>query len=252
MVYFPQTGFSRLRIEIILNSMNQNLAIPVAIVVAGAIIAAALFFAGRGAAPIGAPNGQASGDPSLVPPVTQADHILGNPDAPIVVIEYSDIECPFCKQFHLTMKQIMSEYGDAGQVAWVYRNFPLTQLHPNAPRLAETAECVASVSGNRAYWNFLDEIFAIAPGNTQFPMNRLNEAVQNVGASVGEVEACVDAGTFRARVEKDFNDAVATGGQGTPHNIIVTRAGSVIPVPGAQPYNQMRAIIETIIQEEGY
>lgn len=232
--------------------MNQNIAIPVAIVVAGAIIAAALFFAGRTAAPIGGPGAATTGDPNSVPRVSQDDHILGNPDAPIVVIEYSDIECPFCKQFHLTMKQIMSEYGDTGQVAWVYRNFPLAQLHPNAPRLAEAAECVADIGGNQTYWNFLDELFAIAPGNTQFPMGRLNEAVGNVGVNVQQFESCLSAGTFRTRVENQFNDAVRAGGQGTPHNIIVTRAGSVIPVPGAQPYSQMRSIIETIIQEEGY
>lgn len=233
--------------------MNQNIAIPVAIVAAGALIALALFFAGRGAAPLpGAQNNQPTGNPENVPAVTSEDHILGNPDAPIVVIEYSDIECPFCKNFHITMKQIMDEYGDTGQVAWVYRNFPLAQLHPNAPRLAEAAECVADLGGNTTYWRFLDEIFAIAPGNNLFPMSRLNEAVESVGVNVQNFESCLNSGKFQARVEKEFNDAVQTGGQGTPHNIIVTQSGSKIPVPGAQDYARMKTIIDTIIREEGY
>jgi len=146
----------------------------------------------------------------------------------------------------------MDEYGQDGTVAWVYRNFPLQELHPNAPALAEAGECVASLGGNSAYWNFLDEIFAIAPINTLFPMDQLQNTVSSVGVDVGAFNECVSSGEHRARVEKDFNDAVKTGGQGTPHNIIITRAGSIVPVAGAQPYAQMKTIIETIIQEEGY
>ena len=143
---------------------NNNLTVPIAIIVAGALIAGALFFAGRAATPT--PNGGSNaqqGAEENVPPVSQDDHILGDPNAPVVIVEYSDIECPFCKQFHVTMQQIIDEYGRDGQVAWVYRHFPLAQLHPNAPRLAEAAECVNELGGSQAFWGFLDEIFEIAP-----------------------------------------------------------------------------------------
>ena len=70
---------------------------------------------------------------SAVRPVNGEDHILGNPDAPVKLIEFSDFECPFCKRFHPTMKRLMDEYGEDGRVAWVYRHFPLDAIHSKAP-----------------------------------------------------------------------------------------------------------------------
>lgn len=227
--------------------MQNNLTVPIAIVVAGVLIAGALFFAGRVAAPTPGSQG-GSGVEDNVPRVTADDHILGNPDAPIVIVEYSDIECPFCKQFHVTMQQIIDEYGKDGQVAWVYRHFPLAQLHPNAARLAEASECVADVAGETAFWAFLDEVFAIAPANTSFPMGRLNEAATAVGADETAFTQCLDSGKHQATVEAEFNDAIAAGGQGTPHNIIIA-GDQIVPLPGAQPYATVKQVIETLLQE---
>lgn len=225
------------------NRMNNSLTVPIAIVVAGALIAGALFFAGRAAAP-SAPSDTAR--PDSVPPITDADHILGSPQAKVVIIEYSDIECPFCKQFHVTMQQIMREYGESGSVAWVYRHFPLAQLHPNAPRLAEASECVAELAGTNGFWTFLDEVFAAAPGNARFPMDKLAETAAKAGASESAFTACIESGKHKATVEGQFKDAVATGGQGTPHNLILVN-GEVIPLPGAQPYATIKQVIETAL-----
>ena len=92
------------------------------------------------------------------PAVTDADHIRGDNNAKITIVEYSDYDCPFCHRFHATMQQVMDEYQ--GQVRWVYRDFPLPQLHPNAPKLAEAAECVASQGGEDAFWSFADAYFS--------------------------------------------------------------------------------------------
>lgn len=89
--------------------------------------------------------------------VTELDHIRGNMDADVVIIEYSDIECPFCKRFHGTMNQVVETYGD--QVAWVYRHFPLESIHRNARPWAIESECVAEIGGNDAFWKYLDERF---------------------------------------------------------------------------------------------
>lgn len=87
------------------------------------------------------------------------DHLNGSPEAPVTIIEYSDLDCPFCKQFHETMNRVMNEYGPAGQVAHVFRHFPLASLHPNAAKQAEAAECAAELGGNLKFWEFLNRVF---------------------------------------------------------------------------------------------
>jgi protein-disulfide isomerase len=102
------------------------------------------------------PTGEA--DTDNVNPVTSDDHVKGNPDSPITIVEYSDFDCPFCSRFHATLEQVMAENDD---VAWVYRHFPLTQLHPNAAAVAAASECVADLEGNDAFWTFTDGYFGI-------------------------------------------------------------------------------------------
>lgn len=91
--------------------------------------------------------------------ITDEDHIRGNQDAAVKIVEYSDFGCPYCGQFHQTMKQVMNNYENS-EVAWVYRHFPIPQLHPQAPRLARASECVADLEGGDAFWTFADEVFA--------------------------------------------------------------------------------------------
>lgn len=87
-------------------------------------------------------------------PVTSEDHIKGNMNAQVTIVEYSDYDCPFCTRFHTTMNAISKKYGD--DLAWVYRHFPLEQLHPNAKAVAVASECVAKLGGNEAFWTFTD------------------------------------------------------------------------------------------------
>jgi len=98
-----------------------------------------------------------------VTPVEEGEHILGNPaNAQVTIIEYSDFECPFCARFHPTLKRIVSESN--GNVAWVYRQFPLTQIHQNALERAIASECVAKIKGNDAFWKYADLLFnLVAP-----------------------------------------------------------------------------------------
>ncbi len=91
-----------------------------------------------------------------IPPVTAADHIIGNPDAPIVVVEYSDLECPYCKRFGGVMKEITAESN--GNVAWVYRHLV---IHPTALPKAAASECVAKLKGNDAFWKYVDLVFGL-------------------------------------------------------------------------------------------
>lgn len=99
--------------------------------------------------------GTAGDDGSKVDPVTDKDHLYGNKNARYVLIEYSDFECPFCKRFHPTAQQLVTDYK--GQLSWVYRHFPLP-FHPSAQEFAESSECIAKLAGNDAFWKWGDEM----------------------------------------------------------------------------------------------
>ncbi len=220
---------------------------PIAIVIAGGLVALALIFGGNGGGAQVAQRPVEKNAPTKadIVPVSASDHILGNPDAPVKIIEYTDLECPFCKRFHGTMQQIVSEFD--GQVAWVVRNFPLEQLHPNAPLLALTAECIASTAGNDAYWKFLDEIVVVAPLNTPFPMAELDATVSKF-APLAPVTACVEAGTHVEKIQREIGEAVASGGNGTPHSIIIDKKGNPTLIQGAQPVEVVRAAVQKALK----
>lgn len=95
---------------------------------------------------------------SKIPEITAEDHVRGNPNASVKLIEYSDYECPYCKSFHPTAQRLMTEYE--GQIAWVYRHFPLDRIHPNARPAAIASECIADLAGEDAFWEFTDMVFA--------------------------------------------------------------------------------------------
>src|SRR3989344_3839273 len=153
-------------------SKPNSLTIPAAIVIAGVLIAGAVYMAERGDNAGGVPKTEVAAENTdeleNINPVTSADHIRGNPNADIVIVEYSDFECPFCKRFHPTMKQVMDEYGKSGKVAWVYRHFPLDSLHPVKARAeAAASDCAAELGGQDGFWKFADRFFELSPSNNQ-------------------------------------------------------------------------------------
>lgn len=218
--------------------------IAFAIVFVGGLIALSLYFALRPAEPTFYAN---NGSEITVPPVTEDDHILGNPDAPVKIIEYSDLECQYCRVFHATMKQIMGVYGDTGQVAWVYRHFPIVELHRNAPQLAEASECVAELGGNEAFWKFIDEVFTATRYNEQYDMTGLQSAAAVAGVPVAQFSTCLENGTHKAKVTAQFEEAREAGGKGTPHNIIVGPSGAAVPLPGSRAYATVKEIIDAML-----
>lgn len=99
-----------------------------------------------------------------LPPVTDDDYVRGPANARVTIVEYSDFDCPFCNQFHETMNQVMAEYPN--DVRWVYRHYPLTQLHPNAENVARISECIQDVGGTEKFWEFADEYFGLVGAGT--------------------------------------------------------------------------------------
>ena len=224
---------------------------PVAVIIAGALIAGAIYLNGsrtENGALANNPQPQAamqpSGDLEAMNPITSKDHIRGNPDAPVKIVEYSDTECPFCKRFHPTMQQVMDEYGDSGQVAWVYRHFPLDSLHKKARKEAEATECAAEQGGNDKFWSYLDRLMEVTPANDGLDPAELPKIAQYVGLDVAKFNECLASGRFAQKVEEEAQNAVATGGNGTPWSIVVGKDGKKYPLSGAQPYASIKQLID--------
>jgi len=229
----------------------QSLLIPIAIVVGFGLIAAAIFFSGGNNTPQFALEGTQptennraepvdNGRPEAVSPVTEDDWVRGDPNAPIVIIEYSDFNCGFCGQLHDTMKQVINDYGTNGQVAWVYRQFPVLA---NSAQLSLASECVGHLGGNEAFWTFSDLLF-----ENQREITNLPGLAEQAGVSETDFNACMLAETYAANVEADSNNAIATGGSGTPHNIVVV-GDQAFAVSGAQPYEAFAQIIENLLTQ---
>jgi protein-disulfide isomerase len=204
---------------------NNNLFIPVSILLAGFLIAGGIYLSNKGNAPLVDTNIVKNSDVSgiQVKPVSKEDHILGNPDAPIVMIEFSDTECPYCKMFQTTMQSIIDSYGKDGKVAWVYRHFPLDSLHSKSRKEAEATECVNELGGNTAFWKMLDTIYTETPANNGLDAAKLPEFAGMTGVDVTKFNACLDSGKYAATVEADFQDGVKAGAQGTPYTVLVLK-----------------------------
>lgn len=224
-----------------------NIAVPVAIVIAGALIAAAVYFINQAPTAPTADLGLNTEEVD-VKPITANDHIIGSPSAKILIIEYSDTECPYCKDFHNTMHRIVEEYAADGRVAWIYRHLPVAQLHSKAPKEAEAAECVASLGGNGAFWTFIDLIYENTPSNNGLDHSLMPNFAVQAGVDRAEFERCLSSGQFTGAVAQMVEDGFAAGARGTPHSVLVVK-GEYIPIEGAQPYAAMRNNIEAILAQ---
>jgi protein-disulfide isomerase len=226
----------------VVRSNREKWMIPGAILVAGLLIAFATYT-------IRAKELQLppEGDVSLVRPVSEADHIIGNPGAPVVVIEYGDIDSNYAKDFQATMQQLMTEYAADGQVAWVYRHLPLIDQHPNSRSHAEAAECVSSIGGASMFWRFIDTAHAQAPGSQQLSPRLYDPIVEGLGIRPEAFNECLNGERFEKRVADDFENGLNAGADGSPFSVVLVRGHAPIPIQGAVPYDGMKRIIEESI-----
>ena len=189
-----------------------------------------------------------------VKPVNGEDHIRGNANAAVKVVEFSDFECPFCKSFHASMKQVMNDYEKDGKVAWVYRHFPLDQIHSKARKEAQAAECAAELGGNKAFWAYADRLFEIAPSNNRLDLAQLPIVAKDTGLDQVKFETCLAGdqrgGKFATHIEANLQDAMASGGTGTPYSLVIGAKGHIFPVNGAMPVEAVKAIIDAALKEQ--
>jgi protein-disulfide isomerase len=177
-----------------------------------------------------------------VPKVNANDHILGSQQAPLILIEYSDFQCPYCSGFHNSMKQLVNDYN--GKVQWVFRHFPLTSLHPQAQSAAEASEC-ANEQGK--FWEYADILFA---NQDKFNNDYYLEIASTLGLNKTNFQNCLNTKKYQTRVEQDQQNGAAAGVNGTPGSFLIDQNGKVQEVKGALPYESLKAMVDNVLLQK--
>lgn len=216
--------------------MKSSYTIPLAIIAGGIIVAVAVY-ASMPKSPVAG-----TGNPSLVRPVSASDHILGNPAAKVMIVEYSDFDCEYCKTFNETLRQIIANQGTKGDVAWVFREFPLIEIHPNALLHARAAECVAQVAGNDNFWKFENILFAnqsVDPAN----YGTLAKTADISGDAFATCYATAST-TLDARIMADRQNALDMGANGTPYSLILVAGKPPVVMAGGYSYDAVKQLVD--------
>jgi len=173
------------------------------------------------------------------------DHILGNPQAPIVIFVYSDFSCPYCADYHKTLRVIMRTFGSEGKVAIVFRHMPIVQLHPEAPMYALASECVARELGNGGFWDFADDMFRLQDPLKPFSSSELVVLAEEIGVTRQNFVACMRTNDLMSIVEKGYDEGIKSGADGAPYTVIQVE-GERKEYYGAQTYKTLAVIIQTL------
>ncbi|MBU2545136.1 DsbA family protein [Patescibacteria group bacterium] len=223
--------------------MKNSYLIPGAIILAGIIIAGTFLYAKTPqSANISKSletdqnNSSEKLDGKIDIAVTDKDHIRGNPNASITIVEFSDFECPFCARFHPTVEEILNNYPD--DVRWVYKHFPLDSIHREARPSAEASEC-AGEQGK--FWEFADGLFE---NQTRLGKDLYGELAQEIGLNMDQFGECISSRKYKDKVESDLQEGIKLGVTGTPGNFINGE-----PVFGAVPYAQLEEVIKKILNK---
>lgn len=215
--------------------------LALSILTAGAMVSGSFLYANVFEAKLGAQI-----DPGQIKPGAKVDvsvdddPMIGNKNAKVTIIEFSDFQCPFCRSFWKdTYQQIKKEYVDTGKVKFVYRDFPLS-FHPMAMPSAQASEC-ADEQGK--FWEMHDKMFSeqgkLGQGTVTYTVNDLKLWAVSLGLDSGKFNSCLDSGKYKTEIEKDMADGTTAGVTGTPSLFINGRL-----VVGAQPFANFKAIID--------
>ncbi len=174
------------------------------------------------------------------------DPMKGNPDAPITIIEFSDFQCPFCAKFHETTLPLLEQnYISTGKVNFVYRDFPIQSIHPNAIPAALASEC-ADDQGK--FWEMHDRIFE-SQGDWQ-SLEVLQSVILfkqyaiDLGLDADEFDLCIDSGKYLDEIRKDLDDGRNYGVTGTPGFFVGNKEIGFTKLIGAQPFSSFQIVID--------
>jgi protein-disulfide isomerase len=200
---------------------KSNLALPIAIVVAGLLVAGAMFYTNKGATKTEQPTQQKATEDFNIAPVTDEDSIVGSTDAEIVIVEYSDTECPACKYFHGIMQKIVDTYGKDNKVAWVYRYLPLDSLHKKARKEAVAIECAKQQGGNDVFWKYINEVFAQTKSNDSLPETALPKIASDLKLDMTKWTKCYSGDETAQIVAEQEKTGIEAGTRGTPNSYLI-------------------------------
>ncbi len=200
---------------------NNSLWGPAIIILFAIIVATGVYISKSSSPSIKADTTE---QPSIqINPISKTDHILGNPTAPIMLVEFSDLECPYCQVFEGTMNTLMGTYGKDGNLAWTFRHFPLDSIHPKSRKEAEASECANELGGNSLFWKYTENVFATTTSNNTLDPAKLPIIAGNLGLDVTKFNDCLASGKYAPFIEAQFQDGLTVGAQGTPYNVIVLK-----------------------------
>ncbi len=220
-------------------------AVPFSIIFAGVIIAGAILFtnsdraatAKKGVAEAGSGIAAAVGD---FKSLEQGAPVLGNPDAPVAIVEFADYQCPFCGRFYsATAKEIIEKYVKTGKAKFIYRDFAF--LGEESQWAAQAARCAGDQG---KYWQYHDYLYEHQNGENQgaFAKNKLKSFAQSLGLNTGEFNECLDSGKHAQDVINDTEMGRKFGVTGTPASFVNGKF-----IQGAVPFSQFEpAILEAL------
>ncbi len=171
---------------------------------------------------------------------TNEQHIYGSKEAPTKIVEFSDLECPFCERLHSTLKELVDDSN--GQIVWEYRHLPL-QSHQHSYEAALTSECVSRLKGETAFFAYLDQVFSRLGKLNSL---EVNDIALQFGITQAELDICLADQTVKDKVDTDTVVAAREGAKGTPFSIIIGKTGKTKSVSGALPKVQWESLIELV------
>ena len=179
------------------------------------------------------------------------DPIRGEPNAPITIVEFSDFQCPFCARFHSnTWPQLEQNYISTGKVNFVYRDFPIQSIHPNAIPAALASEC-ADEQGK--FWEYHDKLFENQRGwqglDFQTGVSTFKEYAQELDLNMEEFNSCLDSEKYAQEINKDYQDGREYGVTGTPGFFIGNEKIGFTKITGAQPYSVFQRLIDGQLEQ---